>query len=762
MNIKQVTCLLTTIICMNMLSFASEKTDAAAPIDEQVAQLKSLVNQAKSLGHDVERELLVLQTSKIFDKWIAWDEANVKTNAQFYAAHHEYKKDPLVHAKALPIFERQSVKTLISEAIAELSQVLNGQIKRKPTLLTDTSKVTIDNGQFVQEGKPVFVSTYVWKPSDPDTNKYFGNLNSQFFAPAHVTGKNGGVDQSKIKSIKKQQNEQRIGQVFVSHTAIPQWATDTYENFDLGSRRFHKFDIDNPNARFIYKEMFDGLIPHVKNQRMSELGYMLFNEPTFHTQENTWNTGPVSDYTMEKFKHWLSARHENIGQLNALWNKNYASFDEIDLSIPISVDLKGSPSWFDWTKFNQVRVTDWFAFLNDAVKRRDESAKTHIKLMPHTWLSNMRDHGLDFEALLAQGDIIGFDASSQYEHGWKTMHFEEHYSFDWFEPVISFDFFTSLHPKQLLWDSENHFIMTTGFLPKNVRRDYVKTIYWLAATHGLSGVNTWVWGRNEDGSTMKRGEYSSSHIVSATQQPFLLHDIARTYIDLNAHGEDIVRLQRQAKPIRIFYSETSALAQNKYMDDIQATYEKLHFDGIALGFATETILNRKIDDWAMLVINDSTQVTQSERQAILDYVNRGGIALIHKNSLLKDEYGRSFPPMSADVLQKFVQFESLDEMHSLVIHHAEKTNNLPIITVKQSSQQQVKTVAWRLAQREDGSHVMMITNYGKMPANVTIDHRNSSLNTVAKNLYTGNVQDNSFNLAPMEHKFMSLTTVQRN
>jgi beta-galactosidase len=729
----------------------------AQSIEDKITSLKALITEAENQQIDAEREKMTLRTAEQFLIWADLDEANQVTNEAFYAVHPVYKSDPAMHAAALPVFERDSVDTLLSDSIEELTAVNAGDIVRKPAVVADFSKVELNDGQFWQDGKPVFIASYTWKTDEKGTNKYFGNLSSQYIAPNHIINKQLEVNPWALADVQAKKDDNRIGQVFVSHSAIPRWAKENYTDFTVGERLFSKFDIDNPGARVLYSAMIDAFAPELKGQRSTELGYMLFNEPSFFTEEGKWNSGPVSNSTMAKFRLWLADKHGEIASLNNLWNTTFSDFDSVELAIPIASNLKGTPIWFDWARFNQARVVEWFVFLNDEIKKHDSDAKTHIKLMPWLWNKNARDHGMDFEALLELGDIIGFDAHSSYSHTWKTLEFLNDHSFDWQSSSMSFDFFSSIQPEQLLWDSENHFLMSSGFQPKDLNPDYVASIFWLAATHGLSGTSTWVWGRDADGATLNRGGYSSSHIVAASQQPLALHAVTRTFMELSAHGEDIALLQHQNKPIRLFYSETSAIVQSSYMTSIHDSYKHLYFDGLALGFVTKNILDKKADNWSLVVISDSEYVTDQEFAAIQAYVERGGVVYKDAKSLKYNEYGVEREALISSGTGMVETFNGESDLHGKVMAKATAEKLLPAFELQQSNGEGTKTVAWRNAKRDDGTLISSLVNTGKSVASVNLSSRDAGFELTASDLMIGQGASLNFELKPMESRFLALT-----
>ncbi|MFR9624076.1 MAG: beta-galactosidase, partial [Rikenellaceae bacterium] len=96
----------------------------------------------------------------------------------------------------------------------------------------------------------------------------------------------------------------------------------------------------------------------------------------------SWATGGVSSYTMANFKEWLEQRHCDIKVLNELWGTSFASFADVEITIPIAKTDLYTAKGYDWRLFNKYRVTDWFTFLSNSVKSYDPDANIHIKMVP--------------------------------------------------------------------------------------------------------------------------------------------------------------------------------------------------------------------------------------------------------------------------------------------------------------------------------------------------------------------------------------------
>lgn len=756
--VKIVTVVLLLLLLVSFYTVANSATEPSTQpsiqlsIEKKRVTLNKLIKIAEDKNIDVEREKMSVALVTLFDQWISWDEKNVTTNEAYYLDHPVYKKNAKQLATTLPQFERQSVDEVLTQAIDELEQVISGAIIRKAVPIIDWNTVALVEDQLLDKGKPVFLGSYTWKTDDKlsnqHPNQYFGNLNSAYIAPSFITDEKLSINSSKLQQITNNK-DQRIGQVFVSHKSIPKWAFDQDPTIKEGSRLFSSYDIDNPLAKTLFSSLFEHFVPALKGKRSTELGYMLFNEPSFFTKADAWNSGGVSDYTKEKFKHWLSDKHKNITHLNNLWRSTFSNFEAIELDIPMQGELRGTHLWYDWMRFNQHRVNQWFTFLNSEIKKHDSAAKTHIKLMPWLWNTDVRDHGLDFESLLEITDIIGFDANSQYSSFRGVQGYQADYSFDWQSAAMSFDFFTSIQPDQLLWDSENHFFNNVKFQERDIDPNYVRSIYWLAATHGLAGASTWLWGRNADGSIIKRKKHNSEFITEVTHQPIGFHALTRTLMDISAHGEDVQRLRKIAKPIRLFYSETSAINQLDYMKATRETYKSLYFEGIGLGFVTEKIINKQKNDWQIIVITNTPNVTVNELIALQSYVKNGGTILVDNTSLLFDEYNQRHPIESFPKGETVIAMASNETLASQVksiiqFKNEKRQGNQPSVLLnelnarnKKFATKQHKTLAWRVAQKNENTIVLSIVNTGHNKKAFSLQSTAPDQSMHITNLFTG-------------------------
>ena len=165
---------------------------------------------------------------------------------------------------------------------------------------------------------------------------------------------------------------------------------------------------------------------------------------------------------------------------------DFNSFNNVNVPLPMPKTNQGGAMWYDWMTFNEYRITDWFRFMDTEIKKYDPQGKSQVKVMPWTFTTNQRDQGLNFEAITELSDIIGCDAGMRYDHAWdKNASWRKNYAAEWRPAIMTFDFMKSVKPNAFIFDTENHFLMHTGFNLQEINQDYARMSYWLAAMHGL-------------------------------------------------------------------------------------------------------------------------------------------------------------------------------------------------------------------------------------------------------------------------------------
>lgn len=700
------------------VSLSAECQEASAGLAQQkIEKLEKIIKLAESQNICTLKERTTVRTAEIFLRYAQWDEDNVEKNINHFSLVHRYKQNAEEMAELLPDFEREEIIAMLDTSISELSSVIDGKTERYYSPDVDWAQTSVSGDEILYNGKPVFLSDWTWKPKGDFFNEYHGAQDGFLLTPSFVVNEKGDVDPKIIAELKAKDSG-NMGFVFMNHKSFPEWAIKKDSTIlDGQGLAYTEYDINNPLAREVWSDMLAELVPLMKGTNYTKLGYMLCNEPHWNTIEGEWTANNISAKAVEGFREWLKFKHKKISRLNMLWGTDYKNFKEITLPNIMTAEAQGTPLYFDFLSYNMDRVTEWFTFLDSEVKKNDRNALTHIKIMPNLWTDGKRDSGIDMEALTMLTDIIGNDASScgAWMFG-KPQWWESKYSYDWCELLMAHDFYKSISPEKIMYNTEGHFLSTNRSRDLYQSKEYTRQNYWMAHIHGLTAMQTWYWCRTEDGDSRSHKD-SKGYAGSNNHQPRVVNEVHQTMADLNSISEDIMSFQRQRKDIRIFYTKASSINSLEYMDRVRECYEKLMFSGIPLGFATEKIIeNQDNDSWRVIVIENTPEVFAEDVAALQKYINRGGTVIMDKNSLLTNEYGEQ--------LKKSLKDSAKGEL-IVCENPTERALGLGIDT-KLNVSQSAGTCIWRVIEHADGTKVLNVANLGKEECEITITNTDGS------------------------------------
>ncbi|WP_299312124.1 beta-galactosidase [uncultured Aquimarina sp.] len=755
---KKVFSIILIILIGASCSTLKKTTTTASMAQSRIKELEILITKLEQKGINSYKEKLAIATSQEFLKYADWDERNEETNLAVFKNYKLYKDNAAAYAKNLPEFERKDVVLLLEKSIKQATDLLNGITTRENYRRPDWSNLEIKGNQILDNGKPVFLSDYTWQQSSEVLDEYFGSMDRSLIGPNDLINIQGDLKKSWLEKHKSGKTGE-AGVVFISHTNMPVWTKQAYgEDFDtIMGKPFTHYDIDNPGARDVYAKLFKKTIPYFHKDKASQLGYMLINEPRWSNYVNrkkaNWYGSEVSHYTTDKFVIWLVQKHGTLSNVNKIWQTNFDNYDELIASLPVEFAETGTPKWYDWSTFNEDRVTDWISFLITELKKYDNNARIHVKVMPSIFTDNNPDAGIDWEAIIELSGINGNDAASHYtmDRPSKATWMKD-YSWNWRELFMGYDFLKSLQPDQVNMNSESHFL--SGNHSRDLYMDpaYVRASYWSAHTLGLNATQTWYWPRRLDGS-LRKGTLKG-YAGSNNHQPRVTYEVENTLIDLNTYSEEITLFQNERKPLRLFYSKTSAKNKTEYMDEQFELYESLSFEGLSLGFVTQNVLKR-IDhkEWNAVLIYKTPRVTQDELSQIQDYLYKGGVVFIDDESLKGDEYGFKLPELVASQ-GKIIRTTSLVEMKSKSLKYLENKNLLPEIELVENSGATSKKCLWRVITDTEGKHILSITSTGKETIELRIKTREDKELKGFKDIITGTTMEDDIVIKPYQVLFI--------
>lgn len=759
----------------------------------KVSKLESLIAEATAKNIDITREETVIWFAKEFIKFANWDESNRDSVAYMFEQYAPYKESKDKMADELPDFERKKVIEILDVGIEELSDVISGEIIRRPVNKVDWQNIVVADNMLLSNGKPIFLYDYFSKSVGrplTDTKVYNDHLGAIFHGGENLypvdhdrainsflLKEDGTFDEVLLREV-TDISDTNVGFLIYWNMGVPNWIEKREPEVRKGRSLFTGYDIDNPLIRKTWGKIARETGALTKNKKVSQLGYILANEPHWYSESDHWTQGfdemqEISSYTLIKFQQWLDKKYNGqISQLNSNWGKNFTNFDNVEIQIPINRSSRGTPIWYDWARFNMYRSVDWFTYLQSELYKGNPSADTHIKIMPNMHTENNRSHGIDTESLVELTTMIGDDAKTRETrllNQKKPEKWESHYAYFWEELSMSYDFMESVGPNKIHINSESHFLSSSWWRKLDTSVDYVESVYWLATLQGMDANMAWFWARDPDGSPEDRLEgtlnffdpaLAGSFAGSVNQQPHIANAYTQVMYDLNSFSEEIIALRKQPRPLRLFHSETSAINKPYHMTEQFNMYEKLFFDGFPLGFATKNIIKNQDNKlWNAILVYRTEFVTESEIKALQAYLNEGGTVIVDsEKSLSKNEYGQFHQLTLSETNGKLVILkndENIDQIRDVALNLV--SENLPDISLIEDNGTAHKGSTWRVVKQENDSYLVSILNIGKNKTNISISLKDDKAISVV-NMLTGKTIDSKFEL---KSKGVSLLEVKR-
>lgn len=758
---------------------------------EKEGVLKSLMEEAHAKSIDVTREETILWFSKEFLKFANWDESNKDAVQKLFGYERYYADKKEQMAEELPDFERKKVIQILNKGIDDLKKELQGEIKRRPVNKVDWQNTKAANNMFVSNGKPSFPYDYFSKTvGQPLTNKdvYNDHLGAIFHGGENLypvdhdrainsflLKEDGSFDEELMKELTGIPDT-NIGFLIYWSMGIPEWVEEKEPEIRKGRSLFTGFDIDNPVARDLWAKIIRRTGELTKGKKVTELGYIFANEPHWFSEKGHWTynykeMNGISSYTLNNFRSWLKIKYKaNIKALNSNWETSFANFNNVNIEIPIDTELQGKPIWFDWNRYNMDRVTEWFKFNQDNLHAVNPEADTHIKLFPRTFYEDSRSHGMDFEALTELTTMIGHDAKALGSPSIRShinSDWNEQYAYKWDGMAILHDFLESVGPNKINVNSESHFLSSGMWRDMEARTSYVRSVYWLSTLMGMDANMGWFWARDPDGSPEDRleGELNffdpglgGAYAGSNNMQPHIANEVTQVMYDLNTFSEEIIELRKQPRPLRLFYSETSAINTSNYMTKNGKLYKSLFFEGLPLGFVTKNIIEKQDNNtWNTVVVYNTKYVTDAEFNTLQSYLDNGGTVILDSSeSLSMNEHGQKRNKKLTAGNGNLIALNDTDISNIKKIALAEIEDQMPEVIVESDNGKDFKTTISRVVKQENGSYLVNLLNVGHDTAKIKLSLKSGGSMTI-KNLITSNSVDSEFDLASEEVLLLEIT-----
>lgn len=638
-------------------------------VNVKLETLKKLVSKAKSIGINTAYEDVTIKTADLFlNTYIPWDishPAEIASAFSRWSRKTDLKGTPQQEAIRAPEWELIQTNEIVAGAITRINAAIKRPVSRRTVPVININNLTIANGFLSSEGIPAFSGGFIWGPAEMD-KAFSGYIGvdvgfSEFINFSSLQKSKTLSDQTLSDIIKHLDALQATGQKgsVGFGQSIPEWAVTQWPDIDDFKGHFFSYDIDHPQVRDLWKGFIGSLVPKVMNHP-AKFDYQFAIEPSWPSV-GTWMVNNASPYTFQKYHTWLNNLYGTINALNSSWSTTFNDFADIT-SRP--KDNLNTAMWYDWCRFNEWRVTDFFTFISNEIHRYDPGARCHMRIsngginQGKTGSSTITGlhSGIDREALVRMYEINGLDnfmeASTVKTSRQHNLYDDKAYSIRWLGHTMLLDFIRSLGRDKLIYDSEWHSVSSVYYVNPEPPAGYMHTSLWLSAIHGLGATKTWYWSRNANGSP---GRSQEEFYGSLLVQPRLLNEYGVGLAELNAFGKEIVALERTPKQIYLLYSESSAIQSIGYLNNQMATYEALQFTNLPVGFVTENELISKglPSECKWLIVADASNVSKSTLDWLKKYINDGGKLFVVGNDAFKyNEYGKEWDTSQLEFLTK--------------------------------------------------------------------------------------------------------------
>ncbi len=746
-------------------------------VETAYLELTGKIAEADSAGVSTAYAETTRITVELFkDLYVPWDRANP-------SSHHSSGKernDPLYRnfsntaGVAVPFDELADCLEIIEAAIDELQQQIDGEIMLQDTPDFSTGSYTLNGPYYELDGQTVIPSKIFWQPESEDYWSAYGRMGGTYYGFSPCMTSPTAVHSWQLTSRTADVNYltgANAGPIEFWHaTVVPgssHWSRTNYpEMFDAGNRFFNHYDIDNPMTREWETFLFENFLAPMAAPSANSGGihsHLLNNEPRFPIRRgNSDASNNVSSHTYAKFATWLGQEYGSIENLNTIYGTAYANFATASTANYVTNDgvsesHQGGPIWYDWCKFNNERVNDWFVFLNDGVHSADPTGHTHIKIWGGASIhADYQDQGIDYEFLTNLVDLPGSDSQFtpldiQYNTILWNTDWMSRYMFDWRQQGVMMDFIKSIAPDKPYKDSEWHGVDATRWLSFHNTEEYLRPALWLAASHGLSAINTWFLNREADGSVKSIDQGVNGTFAT---QPIMMNAYGRILKEINAHADTFAAFVPEVRNYVIYYSMDSAIQDNTYSDQMTDVYEALKLLNVPVGFTTPAELANVTHADQTLIVPRTEFISDVDLAALQSFDSNGGnIVLVDSAScFIKDELGfnraggTGFTPFATVSYDQstFIMAADLETALS-----SRKPMQPVLVEVTNTSGTPTYGVLSQQFTDDSDDQVVFLVNASQQPRKVLL-HLETGTATTFTNLITGQAHASEFTMDPQD------------
>lgn len=647
------------------------------------------------------------------------------------------------------IEQANDMKAILTRLETDVSEALAG--KRKfpavPRWTGDTRPVvkgssfiapTTTPGKPGRQVRPVFFTGYGhFSQVQSDLEKFPGygtNIIQMETSPGNVLPSDGVVNDEPARSVLKLLDRARSAGVAVnlllSPHYMPAWAYEKYPDLKKKRESFIQYCTHDPDGQELLKKYISAVVTPIKDHPALH-SICISNEPI--------NVEEPCEYAELGWHSWLEKRHGDIATLNARWQTNYASFDDVKLPNPFDADCKKPIGrWVDYVRWNQEFFAGWHKMLADAVHAAAPNVPVHAKAMTYTFSDpNSIRFGVDAYLFGSVCDINGNDTmdwcnfgSGDFAQGWMTE-------------ARGHDLQRSVKDAPV-FNSENHIMGDKD--SRYVPASQVRAALWQGAIHGQSATTIWVWERTLD--------QASDFYGNIMHRPACARAVGIVNCDLNRAAKEVTAIQQTPVQVQILH-DTSALTLDGdgYSPCAMKLYMALSFTGVKIGFVTE----RQLEDGIMpsapvLFIPNASYLSDSAFKTLHGY--KGRLVTLGGEPLAYNEYGQSRQTkLASDIIEYTPGKTYADDLWKSLLSKLPGWNVKNQVKLTDAKGKPVWGVEYLQACTSNGTIVNMC-NYLNNAENVKLSSGGKAVKAV--DVLTGKSVSGVIKLQPLEVRLLKI------
>ena len=640
-------------------------------VKDRASQLSDLLKDANAKRLDIRKEKIALKISDVFLRFAKWDlthQAELQAVLSKTPTNLLARREVSKVVSQLPGNQLTELKSVLDSAIQSLNKKLQnpGAHPRPKHWPVDFANAKVSRGYYRVNGRPVLPYSFFW--IDDSLPLEFGQFKNIYAHPADLQlfGSGPGVTLTRRQrfreSLMRNSTNGRLSYLFLGHNP-PSFERKVQPG---GTTQFVGYDIDNDQNELWWTRVLGSLGKDFANSDKVKRICLMANEPHWFSTNSPWGNVDFSLATKQKFRAYLKLKYQKIESLNHWWRTDYRSFANIQIQFPLKPQNRGTGMWYDWCRFNMDRVTHFFKRLKRQIRAVDQRVQVTVKIPSQLLSKTSHDHGIDWHALATVQDILGVDSSMD---GWRGVGSFQQRRLDWEPSIFLLDFYRSLYPEKLIFDSEWHGFSNIHWRSTNVNHHSLRAKLWLQHLHGLGMTQIWYWGRQSSGKPVSQNHEEFYRSICTSPRAMMTY--LDTMIDINDHAEAVGSLVTQKRSVALICSEESAIQDSKYLENLLHVYSAVKRQGVAVKVVPldQLMVDRKID--VEKVVIPPTRFVLTQHLKLLEKTTQGkNVGLISSGSshgnvwFEKDAYG-------ATVDQKLLEWTKNAKRISIRAHDAE-------------------------------------------------------------------------------------------